>query len=154
MSKITNINNITFKRVKHPSCIEYKIFVKEFINDEYKEYLLDVIPNPNVSLDIKERISLEYNDKQKWKLREEITGVNSSSIDVYVNGNKLTPRRYTFNIKNKILYIHVLIPKDSAIEVEDKLDIVSYSHKTSNKCEYNVIPVFERNHLIGCHNIL
>lgn len=154
MIKKLTTNNITFKRLTDTSCTGYKIFVKEFIDDECKEYLLDVIPNPNISLDIKERITLEYNEKQKWKLRDEITGVNTSSLSVYINKEKLIPRRYTFNVRNKMLYIHVQIPEDAVIEAEYNIDVISYSHKTSNKCEYSVIPIFERNHLIGCHNIL
>lgn len=154
MAKIISTNIITFKRISHLACSEYKIYVKEYTANGEKEYLLDTIKNPKISLDILEKTTLKYNELQRWQLKDEVTGVNSSSVNVYVNRTKLETKRYTFNPKNKMLYIHLKLSKDSIIEVEYGLDVVTYSHKTENKCEYTVVPVFEKSHLIGTHNIL
>lgn len=154
MSGIVTTNVITFKRLSHIACSGYNIYVKEQTADGEKNYLLDTIQNPKISLDILEKKALKYNKLQKWQLRDEITGVNSSSVNVYINHNKIDTNKYTFNVKNKILYIHLKLNKDDIIEVEYCLDIVTYSHETINNCEYIVVPIFKKSHLIGSHNIL
>lgn len=154
MSEIITTNIISFKRLSHAACTGYKIFAKEYTVDGEKEYLVNIISNPKLSLDIQEKKTLKYNESQKWQLRDEINGVNSSSVNVYINHNKLDTKRYTFNVKNKMLFVHIELNPTDIIEVEYTLDIINYSHKASNKCEYKVIPIFERNNLIGSHNIL
>lgn len=147
-------NIISFKRLSHKYCHSYKIYVKEYFDDTYREYTLDEILNPKVSLEVPERKTIKYNENQKWQLRDEIAGMNSASINVFINHNKLHTKDYTFNIKNKILTIVLELNKDSLIEVEYNLDIIRYSHKTQNKCEYIIVPVFENSHLLGAHTIL
>lgn len=147
-------NIISFKRLSHRSCSSYKIYVKEYLPNSIKEYILDEVLNPKVSLDVTERKVIKYNEKQKWQLRDEITGVNSSSVEVFINHNKLQTRDYTFNVKTKVLIVTLDLNKDDIIEVEYKLDIICYSHKSQNRCEYTIVPIFENSHLIGTHNIL
>lgn len=147
-------NVISFKRLSHKFCHSYRIYVKEYLESSVKEYILDEILNPKVSLDVPERKIVKYNEKQKWQLRDEITGINSSSVEVFVNHNKLQTNNYTFNIKTKILDITLDLNKEDLIEIEYKLDIIRYSHRTKNKCEYIVVPFFENSHLIGTHTIL
>lgn len=147
-------NIISFKRLSYKYCRSYKIYIKEYIDDTCREYLLDEILNPKVSLEVSERETIKYNENQKWQLRDEITGMNSASINVFINHNKLKTKDYTFNTKNKILTIALKLNKDSIIEVEYNLDIMRYYHKTQNKCEYIIVPVFENSHLIGTHTLL
>lgn len=147
-------NVITFKRLSHKSCYSYKIYVKEYFENSIKEYLLNEILNPKMSLDIIERKVLKHNEKQKWQLRDEVNGINTSSVSVFINHNELQPKDYTFNVKNKILIITLDLNEDDIIEVEYKLDIICYSHKSQNRCEYIIVPVFENSHLIGTHTIL
>lgn len=149
-----NENTISFKRLPYNSCKAYKIYVKEYTPDGTKEYFLDEIPNPALSLDIKEKVQLKYNKDLKWQLKDEISGVNSASIDVYINHNKLETKYYTFSVKNKLLMIHISIQENDLIEAEYCLDIIKYPHRVTNKCEYNIVPVFKRSNLIGSHNIL
>lgn len=147
-------NIISFKRLSHKFCSSYKIYVKEYLNDSIKEYILDEILNPKASLDIPERKFIKYNERQRWQLRDEINGINSDSVEVFINHNKLQTNNYTFNTKTKILTIILDLNKDDIIEVKYKLDIICYSHRSQNKCDYIIVPIFENSHLIGTHTIL
>lgn len=148
-------NTIKFNRIKTDACISYKIYVKEYTKeDEYIEYLLDEIDNPKVSLDLKEFIYLEHNDENKWQLPAEATGSNSSSVEVYVNHLKLDNNKYSFNPYTKILKIFIETNPLDSIEVIYLVDKVEYIHKTVNKCEYKITPVFKRSHLLGKHTLL
>lgn len=147
-------NIISFKRLSSKLCSAYRIYVKEYIESDIKEYILDEIINPNISLDIEERKVVKYNEKQKWQLKDEVTNVSSSSIDVFVNHNKLELKLYTFNIKNKVLTIHLDLNKTDIIEIGYRIDSIYYSHRTQNMCEYTVVPIFKRSNLIGNHTLL
>lgn len=150
-----NENVISFKRLSSNACYGYKIYVKEYKDDEEPiEYLLDAVPNPQMSLDILDEKSLKYNEMQQWQLKDEVVGIDSSSINVYINNNLLSTKNYTFNEYNGVLLIHTRLNEDDSIDIEYRLDIIRYIHMTDKRCEYTVEPIFTKNHLIGRHNIL
>ena len=60
MSGIVTTNVITFKRLSHIACSGYNIYVKEQTADGEKNYLLDTIRNPKISLDILEKKALKW----------------------------------------------------------------------------------------------
>ncbi|MGO0862145.1 hypothetical protein, partial [Clostridioides difficile] len=61
---------------------------------------------------------------------------------------------YTFNSKFKILYIHIELSPTDFIEIQYQVDKIKYVHKTLNKCEYSVVPVFDKHYLTGQHSLL
>ena len=151
---IASENILTFKRIKNDACIGYEIFVKEYTSNGVKEYLLDVIKNPKISLDIPSKIKLKNNKKKRWQLEDDVVGIGTSSISVFVNKVQLNTMQYTFNPNLKLLTIHIDIMETDDIEIECKLDRIKYIHNTTNKCEYNIVPKFNKTHTIGTHSKL
>lgn len=153
-TKIYTENTITFSRIKSLKCISYKLYVNEKIGEKWQSYLLAEIPNPKVEVLLNESKVLEYNSNQKWDVSKEISEIVSKSIRVRVNSIELSGNSYTFNSKFKILYIHVELSPTDFIEIQYQVDRIKYVHKTLNKCEYSVMPVFKKQYLTGQHSLL
>lgn len=147
-------NEIVFRRIQNEACTSYKIFVKEFIGDDVSEYFLEEIQNPRISLDLPEKIELKFNKEKKWELPRDISGVNTNSVKVYINNWKLDTGKYTFNPKTKMLIVHVDILETDLVEAEYLVDRIRYVHNSISKCEYKIVPIFKKSHLIGRHTIL
>ncbi|MCC0635224.1 hypothetical protein [Clostridioides sp. ES-S-0001-02] len=154
LSKIYTENTITFSRIKNLKCISYKLYVNEKIGERWQSYLLAEIPNPKVEVLLNESKVLEYNSNQKWDVSKAISGTVSKSIKVSVNNIELNNRNYTFNSKFKILYIHIELSPTDFVEIQYQVDKIKYVHKTLNKCEYSVVPVFDKQYLTGQHSLL
>ncbi|AXU72286.1 TPA: hypothetical protein ACG3PC_000148 [Clostridioides difficile] len=154
LTKIYTENTITFSRIKNLKCISYKLYVNEKIGERWQKYLLAEIPNPKVEVLFNESKVLEYNSNQKWHVSKEISGVVSKYIRVSVNNIELDRNSYTFNSKFKILYIHMELSPTDFVKIQYQVDKIKYVHKTLNKCEYSVIPVFNKEYLTGQHSIL
>ncbi|MCC0638947.1 MULTISPECIES: hypothetical protein [unclassified Clostridioides] len=154
LSKIYTENTITFSRIKNLKCISYKLYVNEKIGERWQSYLLAEIPNPKVEVLLNENKVLEYNSNQKWDVSKAISGTVSKSIKVSVNNIELNNRNYTFNSKFKILYIHIELSPTDFVEIQYQVDKIKYVHKTLNKCEYSVVPVFDKQYLTGQHSLL
>lgn len=154
LAKIYTENTITFSRIKSLKCISYKMYANEKIGEKWQSYLLEEIPNPKVEVLLNESKVLEYNSNQKWDVSKAISGTVSKSIRVSVNNIELNNSNYTFNSRFKILYIHIELSPADFIEIQYQVDKIKYVHKTLNKCEYSVVPVFDKQYLTGQHSLL
>ncbi|MGX9755923.1 hypothetical protein ACWYRQ_06585 [Clostridioides difficile] len=154
LTKTYTENTITFSRIKSLKCISYKMYANEKIGEKWQSYLLAEIPNPKVEVLLNESKVLEYNSDQKWDVSKAISGTVSKSVRVSVNNIELNNSNYTFNSKFKILYIHIELSPTDFIEIQYQVDKIKYVHKTLNKCEYSVVPVFDKHYLTGQHSLL
>lgn len=154
MINVVSENVISFRRISKEICDGYRIIVKENVDGVIKEYVLDEIENPKAPITVKEAVELEYNEELKWQLPDDVVATGSDSISVWLNHVQLTTVQYTLSAKHKLLYLHSQATPDDLIEVEYEVDRITYTHNTSNICEYSVVPIFKRTHSIGRHTVL
>lgn len=147
-------NTITFSRIRNTKCISYNLFVNEIVNGSKQEYLLANILNPKTESVLIESKVVDYNKDKKWALPKDTIGLSTKSVKVSVNGSELSTNNYTYDSKLKLIYIHIDLAETDFIEMEYKVDRIIYVHKTLNKCEYSVAPVFHKSYNMGQHSLL
>lgn len=153
---LNNQNILTFRRIDIPDVISYSVKVKERLpNGNLAEYVLAVIPNPNVPNPVHHIQELDYIKKQIYNLPSDIYYTYDNPVTVSINGVALTTLQYTYDEILFMLTISAVIIKETdLIEVGYYKDEIQYVHQTSNKCEYCITPNVNNTYKIGNHNIV
>lgn len=146
-------NIISFNRVKSKHCTKYEIYAIYENESKSNEYLLDTIENPKTPTPHKKAINLEYNSKKKWELNDNIIAKSSSDIIVYINNTRLNTGEYTYSPYLKVLNVHINLNEKCVIKIEYNVDTIEYTHDTSKRHKYRIVPVF-KSYNIGQHSIL
>jgi len=149
-------NKITFNRIDDNSIYKYKISVKEYIpNSGIKEYILKEINNPTQAMPIKRKIEFSLNSDNIYILPigKIFVSINYP-IEIYVDGvNKLKQEMFKVDInKNLVEILYDKLDDYTFIRIEYYIDAIEFVHNTTNKCEYEIIPILDQSKTkIGVH---
>lgn len=149
-------NKILFNRIDDRSILKYKILVKEYIpNAGVKEYVLREIKNPTQAMPIKKEVEFSLNEENRYDIPKGKMYVSINyPLDIYVEGvNKLKQEMFEVDInENKVQILYDKLEDYTFIRIEYYMDSIEFTHNTTNKCEYEIIPVLDQSRAkIGTH---
>lgn len=149
-------NKITFNRIDDNSIFKYKILVKEYIpNAGSKEYVLKEVKNPTQPTPLQRKQEFSLNEKNIYTLPsgKVFTSINYP-IEIYIEGEKKLKQEF-FEVdlyENKIKILYDQLEDYTFIRIEYYIDAIEVLHNTTNKCEYEIVPVLDQsNSKVGVH---
>ena len=160
-NKLVIQNTISFNRISPKYCIGYEILACQNINGEDVTFKLDYIENPKTINPVKDFMYLEYTEDKEnlkeWNLPSETIINSANSVKLIINDEVVNTNFYSVSPKYKTIYIDQELKEDDVIKVEYYLDIVVYTHNTTESFEYKIVPIYDKEKIkrnTGQHSIL